>query len=121
MNRRNKPQTPRAFVVVEPDPIINLDLVTMIRGTFDDGQVSAVQSWADAASLISAIHSHTTILINGALLNDRRLDTLRNVVSRGAYIVIVGKDILTDFPKAVVEVPFTTEMILTALRNGVAD
>lgn len=105
----------KTFVVIEPDPVVGLDLVEMLRSVYPKSDVVVLGSLLDASGRLQATGADACVLINSAAAADRSLATLRGVVVRGGRVVFIGRKPNIDFPATVVETPFTSAMIMNAL------
>ncbi len=112
---------PRSFIVIEANPITNMDLVSLIQGSFPRSSITTTQAVRDAAPRAAAGQNKLTVLINSSLMTDTARDLLQSMVVQGTKVILLGKDVMTDFPKKVVETPFTSNMILAALNVDSAD
>ncbi len=105
----------KTFVVVEPDPVVGLDLVEMLRSAYPRCDVVVLGSLLDALGRLQATGAGACVLINSAAVADRSLVMLHDVVVRGGRVVFIGRQPDIDFPATVVETPFTSAMIMNAL------
>lgn len=105
------------FIIIEPDPIVCMDLEDMLVRQYPDGQVTAGFSLRDIGPAINAYGPDTAFFIKSAVLDgDPDLArVIRAAATRGSLIVVMGKDKDFDFPAAYVELPFTSDMVLAAI------
>lgn len=113
--RQTNPVSERSFVIVEPDPIIAMDLLGMLKTAFPSSPVTVSQMLADVADQITTSAASVSILLNSSLISEHALASLRGYTDKGARIVLVGAAVNVSFDASVVEMPFTSEMILNVL------
>ncbi len=107
----------RTFVVVEPDPIVSMDLAGILKSSFPDSAVELHQNGAEAETRIATKPETVCIIINSKLATQGMLRVLKNCVGRGGHVVFVGPARDVGFPARFVEVPFNSGMVLDALSN----
>lgn len=105
----------QSYIVVEPDPVVSMDLVETLQGAFDDARVIAAQSVPEAIDAIACAPKNAYILFNHEIVTDLALQILRKRASQGASVVFIGKCASTDFPSRTFDVPFSSKMVLSAL------
>jgi len=105
----------RTFIIVEPDPVVGLDLAGALSSAFPNSAMNLCMMAAEAKAHISDATTSFCILLNSRLASDEVIGSLRTCVSRGAQVVFVGTIDNVDFPADVVEMPFTTKMIMDVL------
>lgn len=111
----------KTFIVIEPDPVIGLDLVDMLRSAHPACDVAVEGSLLDATGRLQATGPGACVIINSGAVADRSPALLRDVVVRGGQIVFIGAQPDIDFPATVVETPFTSAMIMDALLQSGSD
>jgi DNA-binding NarL/FixJ family response regulator len=111
----------KTFIVIEPDPVVGLDLVEMLRSAHPKCDVVVLGTLLDALGRLQATGAGAFVLINSAAAADRSLAMLRDVVVRGGRVVFIGRQPDIDFPATVVETPFTSAMIMNALLPSEGD
>lgn len=105
----------KTFIVIEPDPVIGLDLVDMLRSAHPRCDLAVLGSLADASGRLQAAAAGACVIVNSSAAAGRSLAMLRDVVVRGGQIVFIGNQPDIDFPAAIVATPFTSAMIMDAL------
>jgi hypothetical protein len=115
MMQKSSAHLNRAFVIIESDPIISMDLLGTVAAAFPQSSVYISELVADALSPSNLSLVPTSILINSVLVTEECIDVLRDCVDNGAKLVFIGSAPDTDLPSVVIELPFTTSMILNAL------
>lgn len=95
----------RSFVIIEPDPIISMDLVGALKTAFPKSDVSVSQMFADAVMHLAAAPASISILLSHSLVSEKTLGILSDYVARGAKVVFVGDVGSVDFQSTVVDMP----------------
>lgn len=113
---KNSATIERSFYIVEPDPIISMDLHGVVQSSFPQSAVKVVSD-ADAVvtELQAALQQAATFVINSSVVTEEALEALRAAVTHGAQVLFIGGSVAADFHAACVEMPFTSQMILDAL------
>lgn len=109
------------FIVVEPDPVVRMDLVGTLEHSFPNGIVSAVASASEIGQVLDHLAVSVCVFVNGALVPDVAPDIARMIVESGGRIVSVGAPRSDAIPTTILETPFTMTMILDALASGAPD
>ncbi|WP_299728037.1 hypothetical protein [uncultured Tateyamaria sp.] len=110
-----------SFVIVEPDPVVRMDLVGTLEHSFPAGSVTACASTAEITQLFETLAASASFFVNGALLPDLAPEVTRAILAAGGRIVSVGKPATDAVPSTLLEVPFTMTTILDALANAAPD
>ena len=104
------------FYVIEPDPVVRLDLSTALPSQFPECQVHFEDALSEA--LRPPDGAHSCVLVNGSLPLGDRKDDLSACASRGISIIFIGTP-KESIPNAhVLETPFTNRMIFEAVTNA---
>ena len=111
----------RVFIVVDPDPLVNLDLVGIIKNAFPKSRVVNTQMVSEAMPILLEGKQRSILVIRSAALGKRLAEALKNFVARQGAVILIGNDMTTDFPKEVVDMPFTDDMILNAISSAASD
>ena len=107
------------FIIIQPDPIVRMDIEGMLVTQYPQCRVDAGASLQDIGSAIYGAGPETTLIVKGALVSgsaDLRL-VLKTAVTRGSRIVITGDCDPVDFPARFVQVPFTNDILSSAVRD----
>jgi 2-keto-3-deoxy-L-rhamnonate aldolase RhmA len=105
----------RTFIVIEPDPIVSMDLAGTLKSAFPESRVNLFQLLTEAKKQISTSPKTACILVSSSLVSSSMTEMLRDWVALGARLVFVGDINDVDVPSDVVQKPFTTQMILSVL------
>lgn len=104
----------RSFIIVEPDPIVSMDVQGILRSAFPRAMITTFRSAAMCSAELHAANAGITILFDAGLLTNSMIPTLCAAVQRGAQVVVIGGNVELDFQTAFVDSPFTSQMILDA-------
>lgn len=111
----------QSFVVVEPDPIVLMDLVATLQHSFPAGSVTSFALASEIRQLLDQMVKSTCFFINGGLMPELAADDVRTIVGAGGKIISIGRSASDMVPATVLEIPFTMTMILDALSIGAPD
>jgi len=113
----------RNFIIVEPDPIVSLDIEGMLIAQYPDAHIAFGASLTEIGAAIYNCTTDTTLVVKGSLiLESDDLDrVVKTAATRGSKIVIIGDVTELDFPARFVALPFTTDMVLAAVDGNVPD
>lgn len=105
---------PRNFIIIDPDPIVSMDLEEMLLSQFPAAQVVTFGAMDAIATALNVTTPDTTLFVRGAwfVQNDEVARMVRNAASYGSSVVIIGESGGVDIPGQVIDLPFTNEMIL---------
>lgn len=110
----------KKFIIIEPDPIVAMDVEGLLTNQLPGAHVIAGGSLADIGAAAHDCGPDTTMVIKGTLIAHD--DDLRFVVQtaaiRQARIVVIGGPFDFDFPATFIELPFTSDMVLAAMTPG---
>ena len=109
------PPTPRTFIVIQNDPIVSMDLLGLLETSFPESAIHLFDQLEAASVMIEASMASACVLIGSNLVTKTSLASVEDFIARGARMVIVGGGDGVSFAAAVVNTPFTTEMILDVL------
>lgn len=103
------------FIVIEPDPIVSMDLMGALQAGYPGSTVQVVGS-------IAEVRAHSDLrslrlLINSAVLSGAEPQLLNDILKRGGQIISIGGAPATGQVAATLEMPFTSEMILDAVSS----
>jgi hypothetical protein len=115
--KKTTAETARCFVIVEPDPIVSLDLSGILGTAFKDAALMICRDFAEAEQYITDAVSSVCVLLNSNMAASGILPLLRDLVARGGEVMFIGDAHDVDFPAYFVQKPFTSEMILTSLTG----
>lgn len=111
----------RTFIIVEPDPVVTMDIVGALKGAYPTNDVKMATTLSEASQLIGATEGRIAIFVNGVVSKVRDNNILNTVAASAAQIIFVGQGIDIGMPATVIEMPFTTDMILNAISNDEPD
>ncbi|WP_187428537.1 hypothetical protein ROLI_044690 [Roseobacter fucihabitans] len=111
----------QSFVVVEPNPVVLMDLVGTLQHSFPAGSVASLASGSEIGHLLDQVALTTCFFVNGALISELAPDVVRTIIDAGGRIVSIGRSASDVVPATVLEIPFTTTMILEALSIDAPD
>lgn len=114
MNDKNT-SAERTFIIVEPDPVVGLDLAGALSSAFPTNRTDLFTMAGEAKAQLAQASASACILLSSRLVSEDVMSALRACAVRGAQIVFVGAVDNVDFPANVVEMPFTTQMIMDVL------
>ena len=107
----------RNFIIIEPDPVVCMDIEGMLIATYPDCQIAAGSSLAEIGAAIYNCGPDSALIVRGTLISDS--DDLKRVVqtaaARGAKIVVLGDFNDVGCPASYVELPFTSETVCAAV------
>ena len=104
---------PRNFIIIDPDPIVSMDLEEMLLLQFPDGGTVTFSADDGFANALDVIMPDTTVFVRGALFveNETVARTVRAAAASGSAVVILGESRGVDIAGQVVDLPFTNETI----------
>lgn len=111
----------RSFVVVEPDPVVSMDLCGALTTEFPVCGVTVVDSLASVASFLSAQTSAICVIINSHVFPEHDHAPLQQVVEQAGHVIVIGSTVSASFPLQHVHIPFSTEMVLGAIMMAGID
>lgn len=107
----------KVFIVIEPDPVVCMDVEGLLGSRYPDALV-----WASASLQANARQGtggpDTTFFVKGSLVKgDTKLaDTLRNAVALGSKVVTIGIADGLNTSVTTLDMPFTTDMVIAAVE-----
>ncbi|MEL7211344.1 MAG: hypothetical protein AAGK92_01705 [Pseudomonadota bacterium] len=107
----------KSFVILEPDPIVCMDLEGMLIGRFPGSPLMQGAALSDLGTAIYNCGPDTTFFVRSNLMDEDKdvSGVIETVATRGSHIVIIGPDRQTAFPATFIDLPFTTDMIVAAV------
>ena len=111
----------QSFVVVEPDPVVLMDLVGTLQHSFAAGSVVSFASASEISQFLNQVVFSACFFVNGVLLQEIAPDIVRTIIDAGGKIVSIGRPADDVVSTTILEVPFTMPMILEALSIGAPD
>ncbi|WP_342076972.1 hypothetical protein [Yoonia sp. SS1-5] len=111
----------RTFIVIEPDPIVSMDLAGTLKTVFPKSDLSIVTSVPQARRLVISDQALICVLINSKLVVPTDLAFLQSLVAGGGHVMCLGEPVDAGFPTMSVSVPFTADMIVEAVLNVGSD
>ncbi|WP_415404426.1 hypothetical protein [Tateyamaria sp. SN3-11] len=105
------------FVVVEPDPIVRMDVAGALEHNFPTSRVEDCNSLDDLEQLLVTARGPVSVFVNGAMLSELSAHVLKPVVEGGGQVVSIGGPAAPSIHATTLDVPFSTAMILEALPN----
>ncbi len=108
------------FIIIEPDPIVAMDVEGLLITQFPRAHVVTGASLADIGSAIHNCGPDTTFVVKGALLasDDDLMRVVRIAAVRKARIVVIGEPFELAFPANFISLPFTSDMMLAATTGS---
>jgi hypothetical protein len=97
-----------------------MDLAGAIKSAFPMSIVSLCQLGVEGKSLIAAAPSTVCVLLRNELASGDMLDVLGRCVEGGGRVVFIGAVEGVSFAAKMVDMPFTSEMVLSALPRQCA-
>lgn len=109
----------QSFIIIEPDPVVCMDIEGMLIDAFPVSHVSSGASLADIGAAINNCGPGTALFVRGSLVaeDDRLRAALHTAVVRKSRVVIIGQADDLDFPAIFVDLPFTTDMVIAAIAQ----
>ena len=111
----------RTYIIIEPDPIVGLDLNGILSSAFPDAALKLFRDIAEAEAHIATAMSSACILLNSKVASCGILELLNDCVGRGVNVLFIGETRDVGFPASFVQKPFTSDMILTTLTGFTPD
>lgn len=108
----------RVFYIIEPDPVVGLDLAGALRDWFDGARIERLQTVA--AMLDAPVGADAVCLVNPSAVPPQDLDVLALWQARGAGLVFIGAPAPGYEAAWVLDQPFTTDMIVEAVNAASA-
>ena len=108
------------FVILEPDPIVMMDLQGLLQERFAGAHLVAGATWTDVAAAIRSSDEASAIIVRGSLIAadpDLQAELHARAVRR-TRIMVIGPATDFGFPAVFVDLPFSTEILIEALRSG---
>lgn len=108
-----------SFIIIEPDPIVVMDIEGLLTAQFPRARIVAGASLADIGPAVDGCGPETTFVVKGSIVADD--DDLRRVVAgaavRKARIVVIGGPFEFDFAATFIEMPFSSDMMLAVMTQ----
>lgn len=110
---------PRRFILIEPDPVVCIDLKGALEDAYPDCRIDIGEDLQATRSLLDDIASDTTIIVKGSLLAkfEDLATSIEKAADTGCRIVAIGAAAGISAPAHTLEVPFTTEQLLQAVSS----
>lgn len=108
----------RAFIIIEPDPIVSLDLIGIFETAFPDAELTLFQTEAEAQMHLALASPAVSVVVSSRVVSPSLLQTLRDCAARQSQVMIIGSARDLDFHAIVVDTPFTSEMVLSSLKGA---
>ncbi|WP_298860247.1 hypothetical protein [uncultured Sulfitobacter sp.] len=109
----------RSFVIVEPDPVIGLDLTGILQSEFPEAELKLFRRQEDAEQHIHKVTSPICVVLSASVATAPMLALLQERVASQGEVLFIGSERDVGFPAAFVQTPFTSEMILSGLIRQV--
>lgn len=109
----------RNFIIIEPDAIVAMDLESLLAEHYPAASIVIGASLADVGSTIYKCGPDCTLLVRGLRIskdNDLRR-IVQEAANRGTRVITIGEQADVGVDAKVIEVPFTTEMVLEAVAH----
>lgn len=110
----------RNFIVVEPDPLVGLDLTGILQSEFPDAELRLFHSQEEACAYIYAVPRPVCVLVNTSVASEAMLILLRDHVVPHGDVLFIGSERDVGFPASFVQTPFTSRMILSSILKSTA-
>ena len=107
----------QTFIIAEPDPIVSMDLAGTLKTAAPRSELLMVDSMAQARRLVLTDLPKVTALINASLVQPTDHDFLNSLHEQGVQIIFLGSSPEVGFEVKSIHVPFTSEMIVSALSS----
>lgn len=104
----------RTFIIIDPDPIVSLDLEGLLVSQFTDAEVVSFRTADELACILTLMSARATLFVRGGgfAQQEEVANLVRAAVEGGCSVVSIGAHYGTDIPFQVVDMPFTNESIL---------
>ena len=91
----------------------------MLVAEYPNSHLSIGTSLTDVAPVTNSCGPNSTLFVRGSLISesDELWRVVRIAATRGCRIVIIGQDDGFDFPATFIDLPFTTDMLIAAVRS----
>lgn len=108
------------FIIIEPDPVVCMDVEGMLIAEYPACHVACGSSLAEIGAALNNCGPDTTLFIRGSLISESAdlEKVVQTAATRGSHIVIIGEAEDFDFPVTLVELPFTTDMVIAAVAQN---
>jgi len=106
-----------SFVVIEPDPIISLDLEGILKSEFSYASLTLFRDVEEAGTYLASVGYPLCIVVNSSAASAALLAVLRDCTARMSTVIFIGPIGVLDFPSFTIQMPFTSEMILSTLNT----
>lgn len=113
----------KTFIIIEPDPVVCMDVEGMLIAEYPKSQLSVGASLADVAPMTYSCGANCTLFVRGSLISesDDLGRAVRIAATRGCRIVIIGLEEDFDFPATFIDLPFTTDMVMAAVGQAASE
>ncbi len=109
------------FAIIESDAIISLDLQGTLKSIFENASILFFDNIEAADKFLSAENKIDILFANARFTGPESLSALARMVEQKTKVIILGEAQSIALPAAVIDLPFTTNMILEAIKNAVTD
>jgi hypothetical protein len=112
----------KTFIIIDPDPIVRMDVEGTLIGQYPDCTVVVGASLQDIGPAINVCGPDTTLFIKSTLVLESAdlLRVVKTAATRGSHVVIIGQREELDVPATFVDLPFTTDMVIAAVDPDVS-
>ncbi|EBA11156.1 hypothetical protein [Roseobacter sp. CCS2] len=109
----------KTFIILEPDPVVAMDLEGALIQRFPSCHVTAGASLQEIGAAIHQCGPDTTMFVKNTLFigDDDFKRVVQTAATRGSHIVTIGAVEDLDVPSTFVEMPFTTDMVIAAVDH----
>lgn len=105
------------FLVSVDDPIVQMDLMGALKANFPEATVMPLSNIDDLPKQIDQSRSPICIFFSNRIWTEETHDVLLTIVERGGRIVTLGPPKMAELPAIILDLPFTTQMVLDVLSN----
>ncbi|NNF23810.1 MAG: hypothetical protein HKN63_03250 [Rhodobacteraceae bacterium] len=116
---------PRTFLVVENNEIVARDLSETLLGTDPGAQVLVADTTAEAIDMTSELASLSAVFLGIPLAAISETGLHQLIEERGGRLVVsenvMAEALSSGEPAVILPRPFTTEMVLEALKQATSD
>lgn len=104
----------RNFIIIDPDPIVSLDLEGLLLSNFPQADIVSVCSPEEITKYKRVTTEETTLFVRSHMMaeNDDVARLVKAAAAAGSSVVLIGSHAGADIPAQIVDLPFTNESVL---------
>lgn len=106
------------FLLSVSDPIVQMDLMGALSTSFPKSTVSPLGIIDDLPSQMNLSHYPICVFFSNPIWSNETRDLLLRFVKTGGRLITLGPPKIAELPSAILDMPFTTQMVLDVLSSG---